>query len=311
MEILRTPDARFRDIPDYPFAPKYQMLGPLRMHYVDEGPSHAPPVLMLHGEPSWSFLYRHMIPIVAAAGHRVIAPDLIGFGKSDKPVAVADYSYAAHMGWLQAFIDGLGLDQITLVGQDWGSLLGLRLAAENPTRFRAIVIGNGMLPTGDQPVPAAFRLWKAFALNTPWFPAGRIVDLGCRKRLSRDEVKAYDAPFPTRRFQAGARAFPALVPVQPNDPATAANRAAWKVLEQWEKPFLTTFTNGDPITRGADRYLRSRIPGASGQPHVTLRGGHFLQEDCGTEFAQTLNQWLADLASEAPEVSLSGVSGGF
>lgn len=290
--LLRTPDERFQQLPNYPFAPHYLEVGNLRMHYVDEGPSDAPPVLMLHGEPTWSYLYRHMIPICVAAGHRVIAPDLIGFGKSDKPGEMSEYSYQRHMEWLQQFIDTLRLDRITLVCQDWGSLLGLRLAAENEARFRAIVIGNGMLPTGDQKVPAAFHLWKNFARFSPWFPISRIVDAGTFKSLSRDERRAYDAPFPSTRFKAGARAFPRLVPVRPDDPASDANRKAWEVLKHWKKPFLTTFSNGDPITRGGDRYLQERIPGAANQPHITLKGGHFLQEDAGAEFAHAINKLL-------------------
>jgi haloalkane dehalogenase len=236
------------------------------MHYVDEGPADAKPVLMMHGEPSWSYLYRHMIPICAAAGHRVIAPDLIGFGKSDKPAHIDDYSYQQHMDWMQSFLDQTGLTDITLVCQDWGSLLGLRLAAENPDRFRAIVLGNGMLPTGDQPAPKAFKLWKNFAMHSPWFPIARIIDTG---------------------------SFPKLVPVTPNDPATEANRAAWKVLEQWDKPFLTTFSNGDPITRGGDKFIKERVPGAKDQPHLKLTGGHFLQEDSPVQFATAVNDLLA------------------
>jgi haloalkane dehalogenase len=250
---------------------------------------------MMHGEPSWSYLYRHMIPICAAAGHRVIAPDLIGFGKSDKPTDINDYSYQQHMDWMQSFLDQTGLTDITLVCQDWGSLLGLRLAAENPDRFRAIVMSNGMLPTGDQPVPKAFKLWKNFAMHSPWFPIAKIIDTGSFRKLGPDEKRAYDAPFPDKKYKAGARAFPKLVPVTPNDPATEANRAAWKVLEKWEKPFLTTFSNGDPVTRGGDKYTQDRVPGAKGQPHITLTGGHFLQEDSPVQFANAVNHLLATM----------------
>lgn len=292
MDFVRTPEKRFERLLDYPFAPNYLNIGEMRMHYVDEGPETASPILMMHGEPSWSYLYRHMIPVCAAAGHRVIAPDLIGFGKSDKPTRIEDYSYQAHMDWMQAFIDGLELDNITLVCQDWGSLLGLRLAAENPDRFRAIVVGNGMLPTGDQRVPKAFRIWRAFALHSPWFPIARIINTGSFRTLGPDERRAYDAPFPNKSFKAGARAFPALVPMSPNDPASEPNRKAWKVLEQWQKPFLTTFSNGDPITRGGDHYMQQRIPGAANQPHITLTGGHFLQEDSPVDFANAINDLL-------------------
>lgn len=298
MEYVRTPDERFERLLDYPFDPHYADVGGVRMHYLDEGPADANPILMLHGEPSWSYLYRHMIPVCSAAGHRVIAPDLIGFGKSDKPVLQEDYSYQAHMDWMQSLIDQLELDNITLVCQDWGSLIGLRLAAENPDRFRAIVVGNGMLPTGDQTPPRAFKLWQNFARYSPWFPISRIINSGTFRTLGPDERRAYDAPFPERKYKAGARAFPRLVPVTPDDPASEANRAAWKVLEQWDKPFLTTFSNGDPITRGGDKYMQKRIPGAKGQPHTTLKGGHFLQEDSPVPFARAINSLLAGLDSK-------------
>ncbi|MHA7925452.1 MAG: haloalkane dehalogenase [Marinobacter sp.] len=296
MDFVRTPETRFDRLLDYPFDPHYLEVDGLRMHYVDEGPTEANPILMMHGEPSWSYLYRHMIPVCAAAGHRVVAPDLIGFGKSDKPTAIDDYSYQQHMDWMQSFLDQLGLTNITLVCQDWGSLLGLRLAAENPDRFRAIVVGNGMLPTGDQKAPPAFKIWKNFALHSPWFPIARIINTGSFRKLGPDEMRAYDAPFPGKKYKAGARAFPRLVPMQPNDPASEANRNAWKELERWEKPFLTTFSNGDPITRGGDEYMQKRIPGAKDQPHVTLKGGHFLQEDSPVPFAQAINRLLATLA---------------
>ena len=292
VEFVRTPDERFKKLPNYMFEPNYVDVDGLRMHYVDEGPVSADPILMLHGEPTWSYLYRFMIPVCAAAGHRVIAPDLIGFGKSDKPTRIDDYTYQSHMDWMLAFIEKMDLTNITLVCQDWGSLIGLRLAAENPSRFKAIVVGNGMLPTGDQQAPAAFRMWKNFALHSPWFPIARIVEFGSFKSLSKDERRAYDAPFPTSKYKIGTRAFPRLVPTDTNNPATEANRAAWKALEKWDKPFLTTFSNGDPITKGGDQYMRDRIPGSKGMNHITLKGGHFLQEDSGAEFAQAINEML-------------------
>ena len=305
-EYLRTPDSCFEKLPNYPFKPNYLDVGGPRMHYLDEGPKDADPILMLHGEPTWSYLYRHMIPICTAAGHRVIAPDLIGFGKSDKPSKIEDYSYQSHMDWLLALVEHLDLRNITLVCQDWGSLLGLRLAAEHEARFKAIVVGNGMLPTGEEKVPQAFKLWRAFALNSPWFPISRVVEFGSFKSLSKDERRAYDAPFPTKKFKAGTRAFPALVPITPNNPASAANKAAWEVLKNWNKPFLTTFSNGDPITRGGDKFMQSRIPGSKGLPHVTLKGGHFLQEDAGTEFATAVNSLLENI-SQKQEPKLSAV----
>jgi haloalkane dehalogenase len=248
---------------------------------------------MLHGEPSWSYLYRKMIPPCAEKS-RVVVPDLVGFGKSDKPAALADYSYQAHVDWMKAFVEALGLERITLVGQDWGSLIGLRLAAENEERFARIVIGNGMLPTGDRKVPAAFKIWRAFARWSPYFPISGIVNAGCKRTLGAAERRAYDAPFPSAAYKAGARAFPRLVPTTPDDPAAPANRRAWEVLRRWEKPFLTAFSDGDPIMRGGDRYLQKQIPGASGQQHTTLHGGHFLQEDAGPEFAAAVNRLIAD-----------------
>lgn len=292
IEYIRTPEERFKRLTNYPFDANYVDVGGLRMHYVDDGDASADPILMMHGEPTWSYLYRHMIPICSAAGHRVIAPDLIGFGKSDKPVNIGDYSYQAHMEWMKAFIEKLDLKNITLVCQDWGSLIGLRLAAENQDRFKAIVIGNGGLPTGDKAPPKAFKVWKNFALYSPWFPIAKIIEGASFNKLSRAERNAYDAPFPNKKYKAGTRAFPALVPVTPNNPATIANREAWETLSKWTKPFLTTFSNGDPITRGGDKLLQNHIPGAKGQPHLTLKGGHFLQEDAGTEFAQAVNGLL-------------------
>ena len=293
MKFVTTPDERFNNLKDYPFEPNYTDVGGLRMHYVDEGDKTADPVLMLHGEPSWSYLYRNMIPLCADAGHRVLAPDLIGFGKSDKPTKFKDYSYAQHLQWLQSYIDNLELNNITLVCQDWGSLLGLRLVTANTDRFKAVVIGNGFLPTGEQPVPKVFKIWRTFAKYSPWFPIGKILNAGSLRQLSEDEIKAYDAPFPSRKYKAGTRAFPKLVPTTFDAPEAANNREAWKILEQWHKPFLTTFSNKDPIMRGGEKYFQKRVPGADGLPHVILRGGHFLQEDSPNEFAEAINQLLS------------------
>lgn len=293
MKTIRTPEARFKNLPNYPFAPNYLEIDGMRMHYVDEGPKDGNIILMLHGEPSWSYLYRHMIPVCVAAGHRVIAPDLIGFGKSDKPTQMNVYSYKKHMDWMQGFIDQLKLDQITLVCQDWGSLIGLRLAAENESRFNAIAVGNGMLPTGDiNKVPMAFKIWRAFARYSPWFPIARIIEIGSFKTLSKGERRAYNAPFPSTQYKAATRAFPRLVPTTPNDPASQANHEAWGILENWEKPFVTLFSNGDPIMRGFDKEFQKRVPGCKGMPHQTLKGGHFLQEDSGAEFALAVNDLI-------------------
>lgn len=289
MRILRTDEARFAGLADYPFAPNYLDVGPgLRMHYIDEGDPDQKPVVMLHGEPSWSYLYRNVIPPVRQAGHRVLAPDLIGFGKSDKPANIEDYSYENHLSWLNEWLMRLDLHHITLVCQNWGSLLGLRLVAEHPERFERIIVGNGMLPTGEDGVPAMFTAWKAFARYSPWFPVSRIIQLGTARTLSRAELAAYEAPFPSTLYKAGARAFPRLVPVSAEDPSSLANRAAWEVLKKWRKPFITCFSSGDPINQGGDRYLQRHIPGAHGQPHITLRGGHFLQEDSPEDFARII-----------------------
>lgn len=286
MKVLRTPDERFAALPDWPFAPRYhQVTADLRLHYVDEGPRDGAPVLMLHGEPTWSYLYRFMIPPVAAAGLRVLAPDLIGFGRSDKPAAREDYSYAAQVGWIRHWIEALDLTGITLVCQDWGSLIGLRLAAESPERFAAIVLSNGGLPDGT-PISRAFNVWKGFSRLSPWFPIGRIVQAGSKRRLSPAEVAAYDAPFPSDAYKAAARAYPSLVPVSADDPAVPDQLRAWAVFEGWTKPFVCCFSDGDPITRGGEARFIPRVPGTRGQPHRSLHGGHFIQEDDPQEFAR-------------------------
>jgi len=292
MKALRTPESRFDNLPDYDFEPHYIGISGLRMHYVDEGPADADPILLLHGEPSWSYLYRKMIPPLAEAGLRVIAPDLIGFGKSDKPTRKRDYSYAIHVAWMRQFIEALDLSDISLFCHDWGSLIGLRVAAENEHRFARIVLSNGFLPTGDREMPRAFKIWKYFARYSPWFPIGRIVQSGTINELTGDEVAAYDAPFPNSSYKAGTRVFPNLVPVTTDDPACAANRAAWDVFRKWEKPFLTAFSNRDPITRGGQRPFQEQVPGAKNCEHVKVRNAaHFLQEDKGEELAEVLIQF--------------------
>jgi len=294
MKTLRTTDERFENLPGYDFGPIYVDVDGLRMHYVDEGPRDGKVVLLLHGEPSWSYLYRHMIPPLAKAGLRVIAPDLIGFGKSDKPLKKSDYSYEIHVAWMRQFIETLNLTDITLFCQDWGSLIGLRVAAENEHRFARIVLSNGGLPTGDQDMPRAFLIWRAFALYSPWFPIGRIIQSGTITELPDDVVAAYDAPFPSAKYKAGARAFPALVPTTPKNPASEANRAAWEAFKHWDKPFLTTFSNRDPITRGGQLPWQETVPGAQGQVHVKIRNaGHFLQEDKGPEIAAVLVEFVS------------------
>lgn len=287
MNLLRTPDDRFVDLPDYPFAPHYVTVDGIRWHYVDEGPVGAPPVVLLHGEPTWSYLYRHMIAPLAQAGLRVLAPDLPGFGKSDKPAEPTAFSYQALVDWTRGWLDALNLTDITLFGQDWGSLIGLRLAAEQPDRFARLVIANGGLPTGDQPMPEAFYQWRHFALNARRLPVGRVIQNGTVSPLPKAVVAAYDAPFPDESYKAGARVLPALVPTSPSDPANRPNRKALLALRRWTKPFLTAFSDGDPITRGGDLLFQKHVPGAAGMPHTTIRdAGHFLQEDKGPELAQ-------------------------
>jgi haloalkane dehalogenase len=293
MQILRTPESYFEGLPGYDFEPNFVELDGLRMHYVDQGPGDGETVLLLHGEPSWSYLYRHMIPPLADAGCRVIAPDLIGFGKSDKPARKSDYTYARHVDWVRRFIELLELDGINLFCQDWGALIGLRVAAENEHRFTRIALGNGGLPSGDQTMPDAFLKWRKFALHSPYFPIGKIIQRSTTTELGDKVVAAYDAPFPSRKYKAGARQFPALVPITPDDPASEANRAAWAKFGEWEKPFLTCFSDKDPITRGGDRVWHKHVPGARGQPHTTIENaGHFLQEDKGPELAELLIRFI-------------------
>lgn len=293
--VLRTPDSRFENLPGYDFVANYADIDGLRMHFVDEGPRDGDVVLLLHGEPSWSYLYRHMIPLLADAGLRVIAPDLIGFGKSDKPANKSDYTYAGHVAWMTQFVTTLDLNGITLFCQDWGSLIGLRVAAENQHRFARVALANGGMPTGDQEMPGIFKVWQIFARFSPWFPIGKIIQQGTITELSADAVAAYDAPFPGSKYKTAARAFPALVPTKPDDPASDANRAAWQVFSRWEKPFLTMFSNRDPITRDGEKLWQSKVPGAQNREHVTIRNaGHFLQEDKGPELAQLLVRFVND-----------------
>ena len=288
-KVLRTPEVCFANLPDFPWTPRYTQLAELRVACIDEGPRDAPVVLLMHGEPAWSFLYRKMIPVLLQAGFRVVAPDLVGFGRSDKPVRKADYSYLNHVIWMKAWLEEMNLRHITLFCQDWGSLIGLRLAADMPARFDRIVLANGGLPTGTEPVPRAFRIWRAFARYSPWFPIGRIVKAGCVHGLQPREVAAYNAPFPSGKYRIAARLFPGFVPTRPNDPERANNERAWALFKQWDKPFLTLFSNRDPITRGGHKVWQRLVPGAQGQPHaVTRNAGHFLQEDRGEEVAAAI-----------------------
>ncbi|MBW8811994.1 MAG: haloalkane dehalogenase [Caulobacterales bacterium] len=297
MQVLRTPDARFEGLADWPFAPKYLTVKDadgtdLRIHYVDEGPRQGAPVLLMHGEPSWAYLYRHIIAGLAAKGHRVIAPDLVGFGRSDKPAARTDYTYERHVAWMSQWLTGLDLQGVTLFCQDWGGLIGLRLVAAYPERFAGLAIANTFLPTGGG-MTDGFKAWLEFSQNVPVMPVGVIVNGGTVRTLSDAEVAAYDAPFPDETYKEGARQFPTLVPVTPEHPSVAENLAAWKVLEAFAKPVVTAFSDGDPVTRGADVQIQARIPGCKGQPHVTLSGGHFLQEDSPTEIVTVIDALIA------------------
>lgn len=302
MKVLRTPDECFEGLAGFDFQPHYITVPAgegettLRIHYLDEGPTDAAEtVLLLHGEPSWCYLYRKMVPVLVAAGHRVIAPDLIGFGRSDKPAERTDYTYARHVAWVRAaLLDTLHLSDLTLVCQDWGGLIGLRIVAEHPGAFRRVVAANTGLPTGDAPPTEAFSAWQRFSQEVPEMPIGRIVSSGTLSDLSPEVVVAYDAPFPEEPYKAGARQFPALVPTRPDDPSAEDNRRAWESLRHFDKPFLCAFSDGDPITRGADRAFLAQVPGTTNMPHVTIgAAGHFLQEDQGAQLARVVADFVA------------------
>jgi haloalkane dehalogenase len=300
MKTLRTPDERFTGLPGFNFAPNYVEIADsegatLRVHYVREGDPDAPVVLLMHGEPSWCYLYRTMIPVLADAGLQVIAPDLVGFGRSDKPSERSDYTFARHVEWMRELLfDRLHLRAVTLVCQDWGGLIGLRLVGEHPERFARVVAANTFLPTGDTNPGEAFFAWQRFSQEVDEFPTGVIVKGGCVTDMPDDVRAAYDAPFPDETYKSGARQFPLLVPSRPDDPAHDANVAAWVGLAAFDRPFLCAFSDSDPITKGADRNLKERIAGAQGQPHTTIAGGgHFLQEDRGEELAKVVVDFVA------------------
>lgn len=299
MDFVRTPDDRFEHLPGYDFEPHYVEVpdgegGTLRVHHLDEGLRDGSVVLLMHGEPSWSYLYRTMIPILAEVGHRVIVPDLVGFGRSDKPTQKSDYTYARHVEWMRAALfDRLGLEGVTLFCQDWGGLIGLRLVAEHADRFDRVCVANTGMPVGTGATDA-FRRWRDFSQTTEVFDSGAMVSLSTVTDTPDDVVAAYNAPFPDDTYLAGARIFPALVPAEPDDPAVPDNEAAWERLEQFDKPFLVAFSDSDPITAGGDRVFHRKVPGAQGQPHTTIEGaGHFLQEDKGPEIARMLVDWIA------------------
>jgi haloalkane dehalogenase len=294
MKILQTPDARFKDLIDFPFKPNYLDVGNLRIHYVDEGKSNSEVILLMHGEPSWSFLYRFMIPPLIQAGFRVIAPDLVGFGRSDKPTEQTDHTYHKHVEWIAKWLLSLNLRNLTLFCQDWGSLIGLRVAIENQDRFKRIVLANGGLPTGEQQMGEAFNNWREFSRTATEFNISSIIQSGTIKKLSKNVMEGYDAPFPDDQYKAGARVLPSLVPISIEDPEHEANKKAIELFKQWDKPFLTVFSDGDPITKGGERFWQKYVPGAKEQNHTILKGaGHFLQEDKGEELAQVIIEFIA------------------
>jgi haloalkane dehalogenase len=303
MDFLRTPDDRFEGLAGYPFEPHYVDVSAgdgsdtkLRVHYLDEGDGSGETVLLMHGEPSWSYLYRKMIPVLVGAGHRCIAPDLPGFGRSDKPTPRSEYTYERHVGWMRdALFDQLGLGDVTLVCQDWGGLIGLRLVGEHPDRFTRVVAANTFLPTADRDPGEAFRRWQSFSQTIEDFDVGFIVNSGCTTDLDEATLAAYNAPFPDETYKEGARQCPLLVPSTPDDPAAPANRKAWETLEQWTKPFLCAYSDQDPITARADDVFKKMVPGCKGQPHTTIEGGgHFLQEDRGPELAKVIAEFIAN-----------------
>jgi haloalkane dehalogenase len=299
MDVLRTPDERCCDLPGWPYAPSYATTSDgLRLAYVDEGTG--PTVLMLHGEPSWGYRYRHMVPVLVDAGFRCVVPDLVGFGRSDKPVAVEDYTHARHVEWLRSTLfDVLDLTDVTLVCQDWGGLLGLRLVAEAESsgqgvRFARVCAANTGLPDGTRRLPEAWWQFRDFVARTEDLPIGLLVAAGCAEPLAPEVPAAYDPPFPDASYKAGARAFPDLIPQDADNPATPDNSQAWEVLSRFDKPFLCAFSGKDPITARGERALIGRIPGAAGQPHTTITGaGHFLQEDRGVELAHVVADWAS------------------
>ena len=293
MKTLRTPDERFDGLPDWPYAPNYLKIADadgtqLRLHYVDEGPREGATVLLMHGEPSWSYLYRKIIAPLAAKGYRVIAPDLIGFGRSDKPAARTDYTYERHVAWMSQWLTGLDLKDVTLFCQDWGGLIGLRLVAAFPERFAGLVVANTALPVGAG-WSEGFKAWLEYSQSVPQMPIGTIVDGGTGRDLSPEEIAAYDAPFPDETYKEGARQFPVLVPITPEHASVAENQAAWAVLERFDRPVVTAFSDGDPVTKGGEATFQARIAGAQGRPHVTLTGGHFLQEDCPDDIVAVID----------------------
>ncbi len=301
MPVLRTPDRQFENLPDYPFSPNYvnisdSKLGEMRLHYVDHGPADGQIIIMMHGEPSWSFLYRHMISAVAAAGYRVLAPDLIGFGRSDKPDQTSDYSYSSHVGWMSQWLEAMNVKDVVLFCQDWGGLIGLRLVAAYPDMFAGVITANTFLPTGEGKPSPAFEQWKIFSQTVPEFPVGGVLRGATVNDLGPGVEAAYNAPYPDESYKAGARIFPSLVPTSPDMDGAADNIEAWKVLSAFEKPFLTCFSDQDPVTGGLEKTFQAKVPGCKGQPHTIVKGGgHFLQEDVHAELSEIIVSFMRSL----------------
>ncbi|MFZ3090334.1 MAG: haloalkane dehalogenase [Nitrospirota bacterium] len=292
MAVIKTPDVCFTNLPDFSFEPHYTEINGLRVHYIDEGRGET--ILCLHGEPTWSYLYRKMIPILSAK-HRVIAMDFIGFGRSDKFTEQSEYSFQMHCDTLAGFINALSLNKITLVVQNWGGLIGLRIVSEMPKQFSRLVIMNTGLPTGDVPASEAFLKWQKFVQNTPDLPIGQVIRMGMvnGNKLTTEVIAGYEAPFPDASYKAGAVAWPMLVPLQPDDPGAAEMRQAKDFLSKWSKPALVMFSDKDPITSGADRFFRELIPSAKNQPEIVIKdAGHFLQEEKGEEIAQNIIEFM-------------------
>jgi haloalkane dehalogenase len=299
MQILRTPDDRFTDLPDFPWEPHFVEVPSgegeqLRIAYVEAGPSDGPVVLCLHGEPTWSFLYRKVLRVLADAGCRGIAVDLVGFGRSDKPAAVEDYTYARHVEWLRAAVfDEMGLKDVTLVGQDWGGLTGLRLVAENPDRFARVVAANTGLPDGHGKMSDVWYMFRDAVAKAEHLDIGRFVAGGCKTPPAPEVVAAYDAPFPDESFKSGARAFPQLVPTSPDDPGGIANGKAWPILAELDLPFLVAFSDSDPITGAMAPVFKKAMKGAQGLDHPTIEGAaHFLQEDAGEQLGRVVADFV-------------------
>jgi haloalkane dehalogenase len=293
VEFVRTPDDRFVGLDGYPYEPHFVEVDGLRVAYVDEGPAEVPPLLLLHGEPTWGYLYRRMIPPLVDAGFRCVVPDLIGFGRSDKPTERSAYTYAGHVAWMKRFLDAIELPEATLFAQDWGGLIGLRVAAEDPDRFGRIAIGNTGLPVGESIGPG-FDFWLEMSETVDFTATGELLAQAVQAReLTDAEKSAYSAPFPESAFTAGAREFPCLVPITPEHGGVQENLSAWQVLEQWTKPFLTLWCPGDQVLGQLGQEFIERVPGAAGQPHQTFEpGGHFLQDDRGEDVAAALVAWL-------------------